>query len=111
MLLRRARACAGTMAPERSPTVGRTIVIVTCPSSDQGQMSSFSAESGWASETSSLRSDLQSTSTPTDTQLLHLPAALVTLITLATPTALATRLRWFTRRRKVRCPPPLPRQL
>ena len=43
MLLRRARACAGVMAPERSPTVGRTIVIVTCPSSDQGQMSSFSA--------------------------------------------------------------------
>eukprot|EP01046_Picozoa_sp_COSAG06_P033334 COSAG06_NODE_3396_length_5405_cov_6.327554_3_plen_69_part_00 len=59
MLLRRARACAGAMAPERSPTVGRTIVIVTCPSSDQGQMSSFSAESGWASETSSLRSDLR----------------------------------------------------
>eukprot|EP01046_Picozoa_sp_COSAG06_P100215 COSAG06_NODE_46338_length_347_cov_1.721774_1_plen_75_part_01 len=43
MLLRRARARAGAMAPERSPTVGRTIVIVTCPFSDQGQMSSFSA--------------------------------------------------------------------
>ena len=42
----RARARAGAMAPERSPTVGRTIVIVTCPSSDQGQMSSFSTESG-----------------------------------------------------------------
>ena len=38
MLLRCARACAGAMAPEWSPTVGGTIVIVTCPSSDQGQI-------------------------------------------------------------------------
>ena len=83
-------------------------MIVTCPSSDQGQMSSFSAESGWASETSSLRSDQRpAVDKHTDAQcLLHLPTAVAALTALTALTALATRPRWFARRsQQVRCPP------